>query len=44
MKTEIDVSNVNVIKEMIDIRDGQTVCETLSREDALHIIDDVCLN
>ncbi len=29
---------------MIDIRDGQMVCVTLSGEDALHIIDDVCLN
>ncbi len=41
---EIDVSNMNVLKEMIDIRDGRMVCVTLSREDALHIIDDVCLN
>ncbi len=38
------MSNVNVLKEMIDIRDGRMVCVTLSREDVLHIIDDVCLN
>ncbi len=41
---EMDVNNVNVLKEMIDIRDGHMVCVTLSREDTLHIIDDVCLN
>ncbi len=41
---EIDVSNVNVLKEMIDIRDGRMVCVTLTRENALHIIDDVILN
>ncbi len=41
---EIDVSNVNVLKDMIDIRDGGMVCVTLSREDTLHIIDGVCLN
>ncbi len=41
---EMDVNNVNVLKEMIDIRDGRPVCVTLLREDALHIIDDVCLN
>ncbi len=38
------VSNVNILKEMIDIRDGRMVCVTLLREDALHIIDDVYLN
>ncbi len=41
---EIDVSNVDVLKDMIDIRDGRMVCVTLSREDASHSIDDVCLN
>ncbi len=41
---EINVSNMNVLKEMIDIRDGRPVCVTWSREDALHIIEDVCLN
>ncbi len=40
---EMDVSNVNVLQEMIDIRHGRMVCVTLSR-DALHIIDDVCIN
>ncbi len=28
---EIDVSNVNVLKEMIDIRDGQLVCVIVKR-------------
>ncbi len=28
----------------VDIREGHMVCVTLWREDALHIIDDVCLN
>ena len=37
-------SNVNVIKEMIDIRDGRSVCENLTREEVLYIIDDICLN
>ncbi len=40
---EMEVSNVNVLKEMTDIRDGRSECVTLSREDALYIIDDVCL-
>ncbi len=40
----MDVGNVNDLKEMIDIRDERMVCVTLSREDALNIIDDVCLN
>ncbi len=40
----IDVSNVNVLKEIIDIRDGGMICVTLSRENTLHIIDDICLN
>ena len=41
---EIEKSNVNVIKEMIDIRDGRSVCENLTREEVLYIIDDICLN
>ncbi len=40
----MEVSNVNVLKEMIYIRDGRMVCVTLPREDVLHTIDDVCLN
>ena len=41
---EIEKSNVNVIKEMIDIRDGRSVCENLTREEVLYIIDDICIN
>ncbi len=41
---EMDVNNVNILQEMIDIRDGRPVCVILSTEDALHIIDHVCLN
>ncbi len=37
----MDMSNVNVLKVIIDIRDGCLVCLTLSREDVLHIIDNV---
>ena len=37
-------SNVNVIKEMINIRDGRSVCENLTREEVLYVIDDICLN
>ncbi len=28
---EMEVSNMNVLNEMIDIRDGKMVCVTLSR-------------
>ncbi len=41
---EMEVSHVNVLKDMIDITEGRMLCLTLSREDVLHIIDDVCLN
>ncbi len=40
----MELSNMNALKEMIDIRDGRMVSLTLSREVVLHIIDDVCLN
>ncbi len=38
------MSNVNVSKEMIDIRDGQMICVILSGEDVLHIIGVVYLH
>ncbi len=41
---EIYVSNVNVLKEMIDIRDTWMVCETLSREDTLYMCCHCFLN
>ena len=36
--------SLNLIKEMIDIRDGRSACENLTREEVLYIIDDICLN
>ena len=40
---EMDKSKFNVLKEMIDIRDGRSMCENLTREEVLFIIDDICL-
>ena len=40
---EMDKSKVNVLKEMIDIRDGRSMCENLTREELLFIIDDLGL-
>jgi len=37
-------SNVNVLREMIEIRDGVKACESLSIDDVLFIIDDICIN
>jgi hypothetical protein len=37
-------SNVNVLWEMIEIRDGVKACESLSMNDVLFIIDDICIN
>ncbi len=44
---EMEMSNVNVLKEMIgihDIRDWRMICLILSRENVLYITDDVFLN
>jgi hypothetical protein len=38
------MSNVNVLSEMIDVRDGRKECSNLSREEVIYIIDDICLN
>ncbi len=40
----MEMSSVNILKEMTDIRDGRMVCLTLSSDDVLHIIDDIYLN
>ena len=32
------------MKRVIDLRDGRSVCENLTREEVLYIIDDICLN
>ncbi len=37
-------SNVNGLRDMIDIRDGVTECDSLCTDDVLCIIDDVCIN
>ena len=38
------MSNINVLKEMIDIRDGLKECECLNLEEIQCIIDEICLN
>ncbi len=35
---------VNVLKEMIDIRDGFKLCYILSNDDIDCIIEDICIN
>ncbi len=35
---------VNVLKEMIDIRDGFKQCYILSNDDIDFIIEDICIN
>ncbi len=35
---------VNVLKEMIDIRDGFKQCYILSIDDIDFIVDDICIN
>ncbi len=37
-------SNVSVLCDMIDIRDGVTECDSLCIDDVLFIIDDICIN
>ena len=37
-------SNVNVLREMIEVRDGVKSIESLSMEDVLFVIDDICIN
>lgn len=36
--------NVSVLRDMIDIRDKYKECELISIEDAIHIIDEICIN
>ncbi len=36
-------SNVSVLCDMIDIRDGVKVCNSLCIDDVLFIIDDICI-
>ncbi len=37
-------SNINILKGMIDIRDGMKECASLSMNDVNDIIDEICLN
>ncbi len=37
-------SNVSVLRDMIDIRDGVKECDSLCIDDVLFIIDDICIN
>ncbi len=36
--------NINVLKDMIDIRDGMKECASLGVNDVNDIIDEICLN
>ncbi len=36
--------NINVLKDMIDIRDGMKECASLDENDVNDIIDEICLN
>ncbi len=37
-------SNINVLKDMIDIRDDMKECASLDANDVNDIIDKICLN
>ncbi len=37
-------SNVSVLRDMIDIRDGVKECDSLCIDDVLFIINDICIN
>ncbi len=37
-------SNINVLKDTIDIRDGMKECASLDVNDVNDIIDEICLN
>ncbi len=37
-------SNVSVLRDVIDIRDGVKECDSLCIDDVLFIIDDICIN
>ncbi len=37
-------SNVSVLCDMIDIRDGVKECDSLCIDDVLFIIDDICID
>ncbi len=37
-------SNVSVLSDIIDIRDGVKECDSICKDDVLFIIDDICIN
>ncbi len=37
-------SNITVLKDMIEVRDGRKACESLYMDDGQFIIDDICIN
>ncbi len=37
-------SNINVLKDMIDVRDGMKECASLGVNDVNDIIDEICLD
>ncbi len=38
------IQSVNVLKEMIDVRDCVKECAILNMDDVMYIINDICLN
>ncbi len=38
------IQNVNVLKDMIDVRDCVKECAILNMDDVMYIINDICLN
>jgi hypothetical protein len=39
-----EIDSVSVLKEMIDIREGRGTCDVFNIDDALYIINDLCIN
>ncbi len=37
-------SNITVLQDMIEVRDGGKACESLAMYDVYFIIDDICIN
>ncbi len=37
-------SNVSILRDIIDIRDGVKECDSLCIDEVLFIIDDICIN
>ncbi len=38
------IQSVNVLKDMIDVRDCVKECAILNKDDVMYIINDICLN